>query len=95
MRYNKYSQKKEIRLGVVMQKEKFIKFFINRRKELGYSQSKIANEIGISDQAVSLNSFIKAFIRIPPFFFRYAVFHLPVSIHLMSGAHNPKTYKNN
>ena len=36
-----------------MQKEKFIKFFINRRKELGYSQSKIANEIGISDQAVS------------------------------------------
>ena len=36
-----------------MQKEKFINFFINRRKELGYSQSKIASEIGLSDQAIS------------------------------------------
>lgn len=31
----------------------FISFFIQRRKELGYSQSKIANELGISPQAVS------------------------------------------
>ena len=36
-----------------MKKEKFIAFFIERRKQLGYSQSKIANELGISDQAVS------------------------------------------
>mgnify|MGYP003294968863 CR=1 FL=1 len=34
-------------------KNKFISFFTQRRKELGYSQSKIANELGISDQAVS------------------------------------------
>ena len=43
----------EIIIGVIMKKEKFINFFINRRKELGYSQSKIACEMGISDQAVS------------------------------------------
>lgn len=36
-----------------MKKDKFIQFFINRRKALGYSQNKIANELGISDQAVS------------------------------------------
>ena len=40
-------------LGVVMEKKKFIKFFIDKRKELGYSQSNIASNIGISDQAVS------------------------------------------
>ena len=36
-----------------MNKEKFITFFVERRKNLGYSQSKIANDLGISDQAVS------------------------------------------
>ena len=34
-------------------KNKFVSFFTQRRKELGYSQSKIANELGISDQAIS------------------------------------------
>ena len=34
-------------------KNKFVSFFTKRRKELGYSQSKIANELGISDQAIS------------------------------------------
>ena len=36
-----------------MKKEKFIAFFTKRRKELGLSQSGIANKLGVSDQAVS------------------------------------------
>ena len=36
-----------------MNKEKFISFFINRRKELNLSQNNIAEELGISVQAVS------------------------------------------
>ena len=34
-------------------KNKFASFFTQLRKELGYSQSKIANKLGISDQAIS------------------------------------------
>ena len=36
-----------------MKKEKFVTFFIKRRKELGLSQSAIASKLGVSDQAVS------------------------------------------
>lgn len=36
-----------------MEKEKIIQFITKRRKDLGYSQNYIANELGISDQAVS------------------------------------------
>ena len=36
-----------------MNKEKFVSFFIDRRRELNLSQNSIAEELGISVQAVS------------------------------------------
>ena len=36
-----------------MKNEKFISFFIEKRKKLSLSQNKIANELGLSDQAIS------------------------------------------
>ena len=38
---------------ITMKNEKFVSYFITKRKQLGYSQNKIASELGISDQAVS------------------------------------------
>ena len=43
----------KLRKKGINMKNKFVSFFTQRRKELGYSQSKIANELGISDQAIS------------------------------------------
>jgi len=48
-----YNKKVHDNRGMIMKNEKFISFFIEKRKELNYSQSKIARELGISDQAVS------------------------------------------
>ena len=41
------------RKWVAYMKNEFASFFAQKRKQLGYSQNKIANELGISDQAVS------------------------------------------